>query len=45
MMSQHDYSSWLYQNTIHDISSWASENNKKNNQHILFTAVDYIKTQ
>ena len=26
-------------------SSWACENNKKNNQHILFTAVDYIKTQ
>ena len=26
-------------------SSWACENNNKKNKHILFTAVDYIKTQ
>ena len=34
-----------YIKTQYMTSSWACENNKKNNQQILFTAVDYIKTQ
>ena len=31
-----------YIKTQYMTSSWACENNKKKNQHILFTAVDYL---